>query len=344
MTYGGYSEPDPFGSMGRNPTAADPLRGTSPGFGAPPPPYPPASYPVPVKTNSLSTLSLVFAFVFAPAGAVLGHLGLSQIARTGQRGRDRALIGLVLSYAVIVIIATSLVVWTVSGRTPRPALPPVTGLAPAAPASTSPSVAPAPPLAPLVTAEGLVSLLLTIDDVKQLVNAPNLNNTKDDTKVFDAKPSAYSPSECATVFAAYELLTTDPLAAAVGTMAVQDRALDGPAPSTSGVAFVEETVVRVNSAATANTFVSGVIDRWRGCAGKTVTSDPGSADPMSVNVEQPITSGAVTMLHSNYVNGVSLERAVASKENVIIEISASVGRATDEVLRLAQAIAGRVPG
>ena len=32
--------------------------------------------------NTLATLSLVFAFVFAPAGAILGHLGLAQIRRT----------------------------------------------------------------------------------------------------------------------------------------------------------------------------------------------------------------------------------------------------------------------
>ncbi len=30
---------------------------------------------------------------FAPVGPVLGHLGLAQIGRTGERGRDRALIG-----------------------------------------------------------------------------------------------------------------------------------------------------------------------------------------------------------------------------------------------------------
>ena len=41
--------------------------------------------PLPQKTNTFATLSVVFAFLFAPVGAVLGHLGLSQIRRTGQR-------------------------------------------------------------------------------------------------------------------------------------------------------------------------------------------------------------------------------------------------------------------
>ena len=82
-------------------------------FGADPYPEPPViSAPPPPpsqKTNTFATLSVVFAFVFAPVGAVLGHLGLSQIRRTGQRGHDRALIGLTLSYAFIVIAVVAVV-------------------------------------------------------------------------------------------------------------------------------------------------------------------------------------------------------------------------------------------
>src|SRR3954466_3319429 len=71
------------------------------------------------ETNTFATLSVVFAVVFAPVGAVLGHLGLSQIRRTGQRGRDRALIGLTLSYAFIVIAVAALVIWAVVGMEPQ---------------------------------------------------------------------------------------------------------------------------------------------------------------------------------------------------------------------------------
>jgi hypothetical protein len=44
------------------------------------------------EMNTLATLSVIFAFVFAPVGAVMGHLALSQIKPFRQRGRDRALI------------------------------------------------------------------------------------------------------------------------------------------------------------------------------------------------------------------------------------------------------------
>ncbi len=62
------------------------------------------------ETNTLATLSVVFAFVFAPAGVVLGHLALSQIHETKDRGRDRALVGVTLSYVFITVFVVALVV------------------------------------------------------------------------------------------------------------------------------------------------------------------------------------------------------------------------------------------
>src|SRR3954453_19179082 len=103
MNDGGYG-----GSVGRDDDGvfgADPYP-VPPGLSAPPPP--PRQ-----EMNTFATLSVVFAFVFAPVGAVLGHLGLSQIRRTGQRGHDRALIGLTLSYAFIVIAIVAVVAWAV---------------------------------------------------------------------------------------------------------------------------------------------------------------------------------------------------------------------------------------
>jgi hypothetical protein len=108
MTQGGFG-PGPGG----NPFGSDPFSvvqqpGPSPAAG--PTPQQPR-HGGPAETNTLATLSVVFAFVFAPAGAILGHLGLGQIARTGQRGRERALIGVTLSYFFITVAVVALVVW-----------------------------------------------------------------------------------------------------------------------------------------------------------------------------------------------------------------------------------------
>lgn len=71
------------------------------------PPYPPqgpyGQYGPPPGgpgrgTNVLAILSLVFAFVFPPAGAVLGHLAKRQIRTSGEEGDQLATWGLILGY------------------------------------------------------------------------------------------------------------------------------------------------------------------------------------------------------------------------------------------------------
>lgn len=67
------------------------------------------------EINTLATLSVVFAFVFAPAGAVLGHLALAQIKRVRQPGHRRAVLGLTLSYVFIALAVIALIVWFLLG-------------------------------------------------------------------------------------------------------------------------------------------------------------------------------------------------------------------------------------
>lgn len=62
--------------------------------GGPPPQLPPAQ----PGYNVLAILSLIFAFVFAPVGIVLGHIARRQIGRTGEQGNGLAVAGLILSY------------------------------------------------------------------------------------------------------------------------------------------------------------------------------------------------------------------------------------------------------
>lgn len=133
MTYsGGYQDPfgaDPFGGQAGGP---------APAFGQNQPGHSPAgpggfpSGPKP-ETNTLATLSAIFAFVFAPAGAALGHVALSQIRQRHQRGRDRAIFGLTASYLIIVLAVGALAVWiatsgsgsnTVKTAAPSPYVPP----------------------------------------------------------------------------------------------------------------------------------------------------------------------------------------------------------------------------
>lgn len=118
--------PDPFApppvsgqsAFGSPPVGGDPAFDPAPGYGAPaygqpaygpPPGYPaqpgygapgygPPMYPQMMTTNTLAILALVFAFIFAPASIVLGHLAKKQIRQTGEQGEGMATAGLWLGY------------------------------------------------------------------------------------------------------------------------------------------------------------------------------------------------------------------------------------------------------
>lgn len=96
---------DPFG--GPTFSGSQPARG----LGLPNTPRPPDA-----DAKTLATLSIVFAFVFAPVGAVLGHVALSQVKHGTRQARDRALVGLSLSYAFILFAVVALLLWAINAQ------------------------------------------------------------------------------------------------------------------------------------------------------------------------------------------------------------------------------------
>ncbi|WP_435821021.1 DUF4190 domain-containing protein [Micromonospora musae] len=60
-------------------------------------------------TNIMAILSLIFAFVFAPVGIVLGHVAKRQIRQTGEQGEGLATAGLVLSYIFTILFVLGFV-------------------------------------------------------------------------------------------------------------------------------------------------------------------------------------------------------------------------------------------
>lgn len=145
MTYGGYgggpSDPfgsDPFGAPPPSHHAHPSVGGGHPGnFG-----YPPQSPAPHGEPNTLATLSIVFAVVFAPAGAALGHVALHQIRHREQRGRDRAVVGLALSYLIMLLAIVALVIWLLAADPPET---PVAATPLTSTNTTRPIPAPPPP-------------------------------------------------------------------------------------------------------------------------------------------------------------------------------------------------------
>jgi hypothetical protein len=67
------------------------------------------------KYNVLAIISLVSAFFVSLAAVICGHIALSQIKKTGEKGRGLAIGGLVLGYlgiiSGIIVLAILIVAW-----------------------------------------------------------------------------------------------------------------------------------------------------------------------------------------------------------------------------------------
>jgi PknH-like protein/uncharacterized protein DUF4190 len=284
--------------------------------------------------NAFATLSVVFAFLFAPVGAVFGHLGLAQIRRSGERGRKRALIGLTLSYAFILIAVVVLVIWTVVGTRPERSSTAATPR----PSATS-SVSPVPEQ-PLVTAAQLPKLLLSIDDVKHAVNAPDLAKVEESGALIGTQGVNVTPLECiGALFASTkEAYQHSPV------RGIFSRAMTGEGQN--GMQILNETMSTFESVSSATSLVSQVIGGWRGCAGKSVTV-AGKSNTITLDVGTPGMSGTVMTLQNSLHGGLpgfSSDRAIVSKANVVIDLDAQGFDMGDSLTTLANQILARVPG
>lgn len=63
------------------------------------------------QTNTFAFLAIILAFISPIAGIVFGHMGLSQIKRTGDAGRGIALTGLIISYAWFAFLVVFMVLY-----------------------------------------------------------------------------------------------------------------------------------------------------------------------------------------------------------------------------------------
>lgn len=109
-SYGQQAEAAAYGNVGGQPGPP------GPGPGYPPPGYGGTGYGYtasaygPPPTNTMAILSLIFAFVFAPVGIVLGFIARRQIRETGEQGDGIALAGLIISIAFTALFVLLVVI------------------------------------------------------------------------------------------------------------------------------------------------------------------------------------------------------------------------------------------
>ena len=97
--------------------AAQPPAFGQPGTGQQPygqQPYGQQPYGAPAaeqKYNVLAIVSLVSAFFVSLVAIITGHIALSQIKRTGEKGRGLAIAGLVIGYVSIALSIIALIIF-----------------------------------------------------------------------------------------------------------------------------------------------------------------------------------------------------------------------------------------
>jgi hypothetical protein len=335
--------------LGDNPFGSDPFGGAE--FGNTQP-RPPSFTPPPVlhqdDVNILATLSVVFAFVFAPAGALLGHLGLAQIRRTGQRGRDRALVGMVLSYAIVTVAVAALAVWaTRAGTAPtRTAAPPTTTAHATATTTTSTT----PPGPPTVAPADLAGLLPSLDEYKNIVGDQNLAALAPNFRPSHnpGDPDLDRP-ECWEALGGGEPNVYD-MNAVVGYHSVVMVDQHDPNKSTQA----GQVLLAFRDADAAQRQLAGLLSIWRQCGGSTMTllQPPGSKlKPVAISMSVPADAG--NGISTMYLTGrgpvlsTRIDRAIAAKNNVLIDadvVMANSDHGQQAVLDITNEILGKIPG
>lgn len=309
-------EHNPFGDtpFGSGPTGP-------PVYSAPPQP-PPDARPV----NALATWSVVFAFVFAPVGAVLGHLGLRQIRRTGERGRDRALVGTVLSYAVIIAAVGVLVVWATRPDNPAART--------AAPTTASPSASPA------VTPADLARLVPNLADAKaitgddKLIQAVILRRPED----LAAGGQTTDRPECrGALYAGVPDLYNVGALVNYYMPVFADR--DDPANTRS----VDVAIAAFQDPAAAQAQLTKMSSAWRQCGGLPVTITFLNKSTVAFSLNEPIDAGnGVTTMEASARDDLSVH-AIAAKANVVVDLLVSyTGNDVDGARQTATAVANQI--
>jgi len=316
---------------------------------SPPPEHPgrPPQPPPAEHANTLATLSVVFAFVLAPVGAVLGHLALRDIRRRGERGRNRAVVGLTLSYTVTVVAVVGLVIWASIGSTPRGSTASSARSATTAAAAQPSSSAPPEPS---VADAGLATLVLTAEEVADALKAPGMFVNKTWTEPHGPLPGdSFDPPECtAAVFNGLTDAYRDS-----GYHAIYGLDLG---QHTNGFPLgVSEFVATFQNGDAAKKFAAGAVDQMHSCAGKQLNyAHPGTTGLYTV--ENPVESGDVTTVRSTLdsvlQNGHSTDvkrlnasamRAVAAKANVVVDVTVIGRNLGDDATTIVSRILGRIP-
>jgi eukaryotic-like serine/threonine-protein kinase len=330
--------------FGHNPFEPNPFQGGPAGMPGPPPPPTPAPMRPRDEANVLATLSVVFAFVFAPVGAILGHLALSQIRQTGEKGRDRALVGVTLSYVFITVAVVALIAGaTVTDTSPtRVAAPAVT----TSTATTTTTTPPPPP--PTVAPTDLEGLVPTLDDAKNLTGDHSLTVHRTYRQITrDPADGDIDRPECWGVFdeGAPDAYNVPAIVGFFSNEYLDIHDYHNAWQTATGVAAFHD-------AAAAQAQLSSLQAQWRQCGGSSLkATTKGHSFGTDMSVPADAGNGITTLQITAHGLAAPLlgVRAIAAKNNVVVDVLVSASAADADrlqqlALTITNSILGKIPG
>lgn len=246
------------------------------------------------------------------------------------RGRTR--VALALSSAAVLAVGTAC-----GGES---AAPTEESTAEASATSTS-STPPPPPTPAPVAAAKLPELLPSLEELKTIMDNPQLIEGPNSTGVAVPDPSqqVYEPENCASSFSG----GAPPAYEGTGYRKFHGASqVQSPTPSL----MLGESVVTFDSAAAAQRALANYVEQWRRCANKQfVWKMIVQGQQAAFTLGEPVDAGGgVTSLRNvNDNSPVAVTRAIAAKNNVLVDVQIMGSNLAEQNVTIANRILEKIP-
>ncbi len=206
---------------------------------------------------------------------------------------------------------------------------------------TTGSTTPPPPPVPSVDAADLPALLPSLDEVKKIMENPALVAGPNSTGVAEPDPreQVYEPADCAGSFISGSPSVYDGTGwrGFLGNSQAQS-----PTPSV----MLGEAVVTFDDAAAAQRALTEYVEQWRRCANTRFTwKFISQGQQAQWTLGEPVDAGGgVTSLRNvNPDSPVTITRAIAAKNNVLVDVQIMGSGLAEQNVTLARSILDRIP-
>ena len=249
-----------------------------------------------------------------------------------RNGHGRTLVALALSSAALLAVGTACGDASEAPSTEASGAP-----------TTTTSTTPKPPPGPSpVGADALPGLLPSLDELKtitnnqQLVAGPNATGVAEP----DPKEQVYEPASCASSFTAGSPSAYEGTGYRGFLGASQAQS---PTPSL----LLGESVVTFDTAEAAKKALAKYVEQWRRCANTQFTwkfISQGRQAQWTLGEPVDAGGGITSLRNVNPDSPVTVTRAIAAKNNVLVDVQIMGSNLAEQNVTIAQRILERIPG